>query len=499
MTYISSHLFLKSEPNIRLLMATTFASILYLLVIVFFFTPGNAFLFALLIAGEIFHTWQAITYIYTVWDLNYKAPFDPNFLPEVDVFITVAGEPVEIVRETVLAAKQMDYPHFNVFILNDGFVANKLNWEDMEKLAKDIGVTCITRKIGGGAKAGNINNGLKETHAPYVLIFDADHIPHEDFLKKTVGYFKDPKMGFVQTPQFYKNSQLNMTTRGAWEQQELFYGPICRGKNRLNAATMCGTNMILSRKSVNEVGGMCTESIAEDFATGMFMHEKGYHSTYVSEVLAEGLAPEDFLSYYKQQFRWARGALDVIFKYKLLTRRGLNFKQKIQYLSSVTFFLSGIVVLMNILLPLVFLYTGQVPLLISGMLLAAVFLPYIFLTLFNLSLTSNYRFTFTALSFAISGFWIHVQALLAAVTGRKTGFAVTSKTALEGNFPRLLWPQFLYIGLVISGFIIAYHREGASPSVVNNIAWAIVAIGVFIPYMRAAMPSLLPLSNYRNR
>ncbi|MES2213907.1 MAG: glycosyltransferase [Patescibacteria group bacterium] len=490
MSKLTSHLFLRSEPRINFLIATSVASLLYFLVLALLFTPGTKILFGVLILGEVFHVWQALTYIYTVWDLEYQAPFDGSFEPPVDVFITVAGEPVSLVKETAQAARLMDYPSFNVFILNDGYVANKDNWQEMEKMAKEIGVGCLTRKVPGGAKAGNINHGLSLTHFPYVAVFDADHVPHADFLKKTMGYFKDAKTGFVQTPQFYKNAPLNRTTRGAWEQQELFYGPICRGKNRLNSATMCGTNMVLARRALEEVGGMCTESIAEDFATGLFMHERGWKSVYVPEVLAEGLAPEDFLSYYKQQFRWARGALDVIFKYGLIFRKGLTLAQKIQYLSSASFFLSGVVVLVNILLPIIFLYTGLVPILLSGMLLAALFLPYIFITLYTLSLTSNYRFTFEALSFAMGGFWIHVSALWAAITGTSKGFSITSKTGVRGNFPALIRPHVVYIVLALVGILIALLREGFSPSVMNNLAWVIVNISIFIPFMRAAMPEL---------
>ena len=75
----------------------------------------------MVVLGEVFRTWQALTYLYTVWDMNYVAQVDKNYEPNVDVFITVAGEPVEIVRKTVLAAIQMDYRNHNVFILNDGF------------------------------------------------------------------------------------------------------------------------------------------------------------------------------------------------------------------------------------------------------------------------------------------------------------------------------------------------------------------------------------------
>lgn len=480
--------FLSSSPTRLLLGANLFMAIVYFFVIAFLFPRGNEILFWLLIAGEVFHTWQAVTYLHTVWRLDHKAKFDASLAPPVDVFITVAGEPLDIVEGTAIAARDMDYPNHKVYLLNDGYVAKKSNWEETIALAKRLGVGCITRTVPGGAKAGNINNGLAETSSPFVAVFDADHVPHEDFLKKTIGYFTDPKMGFVQTPQYYKNADMNPVTRSSWEQQELFFGPICRGKNRLNAATMCGTNMVISRKALEQAGGMCTESIAEDFATGLFIHEKGWKSLYVPEVLAEGLAPEDFLSYTKQQFRWARGALDVIFRYGLLFRTGLSFQQKVQYMSSVTYFLSGAVVLMNVCLPLLFFYFGLIPVQINSMLLALVFIPYIFLTIGVLSSTSNERFSFRALSFSMSSFWIHIQALWSALSGQKATFSITAKKGLKGNFLSLTAPHIAYTVLVFVGLGYAIGREGASASVINNAAWCAFNIGMFLPYILASAP-----------
>ena len=484
----STTAFLSARPSKLLIVITAVYSVFYLFAISTLFTPGTMILFVLVVLGEIFHTWQSLTYLYTVWDMSHVGKSDPLYEPEVDVFITVAGEPVDIVRETVEAVIAMDYKNHHIYILNDGLVAKKDNWMEMEELAKELGVTCFTREIPGGAKAGNINNAVAQTKSPYIVIFDADHVPYKSFLKKTIPYFIDPKMGFLQSPQYYKNAFLNSTTLAAWEQQELFYGPICRGKNRMNSATMCGTNMVISREALSEVGGMCTESIAEDFATGMFIHEKGWKSLYVPEVLSEGLAPEDFLSYTKQQFRWARGALDVIFKYNLVMRKGLTWAQKIQYLSSASFFLSGLVVLVNISLPLVFLFTGLTPVNITTMFLAIIFIPYIFLSIYNLSLSSNFQFTFRALSFAMSGFWIHIEALWTVLRGQKSSFSITPKVAIKGNFPSLVYPHFAYIGLTILGILVAVIREGFSPAVINNIAWAGFSIGIFVPFIQAAIP-----------
>ncbi|MDE2041266.1 MAG: glycosyltransferase [Patescibacteria group bacterium] len=464
----------------------------YFLAILFIFPRGNEVMYAILLFGEIFHMWQMATYLYTVWNTEYMPPYDTTYQPAVDVFITVCGEPSDIVADTVRAALDMDYASFKVHILNDGFVAGKENWQEMEFLAARLGANCITRRSAGGAKAGNINNALRQTSHPLIVVFDADHVPHRDFLRKTVGYFGDPRMGYVQSPQYYRNYDSNPVTEGAWEQQALFFGAICKGKNRLNAVTMCGTNMVIRRDALSEVGNICEDSIAEDFVTGLFIHEHGWKSTYVPEVLAEGLAPEDFLSYYKQQFRWARGALDVIFRYNFLWNRRLTISQKIQYLSSVSYFLSGVVVLANALIPIVFLFTGLMPLQISTMTLAAIFLPYICVTVYCLQISTNFSYSFKSLAFSMAGFNIHISALLASVLGKKSVFAVTSKRRISGNFIRFVAPQILYICVVAVGITFALEHNGLTASVLSNIAWALLNTVIFAEFISAALP--IPVS-----
>ncbi len=490
--------FLKTDPPKELLALNMLFAVTYFFVLAFFFPIGNRLLFSLLIAGEVFHIWQVLTFLYTVWETSYSAPRDAEHHPPADVFITVAGEPTEMVRKTVVAARAMDYPNFNIHILNDGYVADKSNWREIEALASSLGVHCITRTVPGGAKAGNINNALRLTSNPLVAIFDADHVPHSDFLAKTASYFVDPKVGFVQTPQFYKNYAENYLTKSSWEQQELFFGPICKGKNRLNSATMCGTNMLISREALFSVGGMCTESIAEDFITGLLMHAKGYRSIYLGEVLAEGLATEDLLSYSKQQFRWARGALDVIFRYNPLFMRGLSWAQRIQYLSSASFYLSGLFVVIDALLPIVFFYTGMVPVLINGMLLAAIFLPYFFFTLYVIQRSSNFTFTFSSLGFSMGGFNIHLRALYSAATFQRSAFSITDKNWVQGNFLPLVRWHIAYVGVVAIGIIVALTREGFSASLINNTAWALLNIVVFLPFIRAALPTRVAQGELRS-
>lgn len=477
------------EIPARLTLALTLLSaVVYFYAIAFLFERGNPVLFWLLVIGEIFHLWWAATYILTIWGGKRRLRFNEAHEPDVDVFITVAGEPVEIVRRTAEAAKAMDYPNFQVYLLNDGLVANKPNWQDIERLAKELGINCITRTVPGGAKAGNVNNAIRETTAPLLAIFDADHVPHRDFLKKTIGYFIDRNVGFVQTPQFYANRDENYITAGAWEQQELFFGAIAKGKDITNSMFLCGTNMVIRRTAIAQAGGMCETNIAEDFLTSLHIHQRGWRSVYVPEVLSEGLAPADMLSYYKQQYRWARGSLEVVFSENPLFKRGLSWKQKIEYLASSSYYLSGAIVLMNAIFPLIFFFTGQMPFRISTMTLAAAFLPYIFLMIYLLQRSSNFAYTFRALAFSMSSFTIHLKAIWAVLTKEKSGFQVTSKTRLDGSFISLVTPHILYIALVFLGIGIAVIREGWTASLVNNIAWALFNVAVFVPFIYAALP-----------
>jgi cellulose synthase (UDP-forming) len=240
---------------------------------------------------------------------------------------------------------------------------------------------------------------------------------------------------------------------------------------------------------------MCEENIAEDFLTSLFLHEKGWRSVYVPEVLAEGLAPDDFLNYYKQQFRWTRGSLEVIFKYNPLLRRGLTMSQRLQYLLSASYYLSGAVILLDAALPIVFLLTGLTPIVTSTMTLALVFVPYMWINLYVLQRTSNFTYSYQAIAFSLSAWWLQLTALAAVLTQRKTSFAVTSKAIQEGgrpNFLRLVVPQLVF-GLVGAvALVVGALREGASPSLMANLAWLAVHVAIAVPFVVAASPSRGP-------
>jgi len=484
--------FLRADVAKRLLLVNVVLAILYFVSIIFFFQRGNAVLYWLLIAGEVFHVWQLLTLIHAAWDTRLRHAFDPTFEAPVDVYITVAGEPKAVVQKTLQAAVAMDYPRCHVYILNDGLVAKKANWRDMETLAAMFDptlVTCITRETPGGAKAGNINHALSMTNAPFIAILDCDHIPARDFLKRTTGYFIDPNVAFVQSPQYYRNHTKTYVANAAWQQQTLFFGPICRGKDRANALFMCGTNMLPRRDALDSVGGMKQESITEDLMTSLYLHAQGWRSVYVPRILAKGLAPEDLASYWLQQFRWARGSLEVLLKHNPLFLRGLTWQQRVQYLASVTYYLNGLVVLADAILPLLYFYFGLIPISSATMAIALIFVPYIYVTLYALQLVSNFAFSFRAIAFSIASWPIYLLALVVTVLRIPTSFKVTSKEGLDANYLQLAAIHILYILAIFVGIGYAAHRDGVSSALITNASWGLLYVVMFLPFVRAALSS----------
>ena len=146
-------------------------------------------------------------------------------VPAVDVFICTYNEGLDVLEKTIIAAKAMDYPNFNVWVLDD----TRREW--LRDYCASMGVYYARRDNNDHAKAGNLNNGLRQseasTNAPYILVLDADFAPQQPILMRTLGLFEDPKVALVQTPQFYYNPdplQHNLGSSTCWvDEQRVFF------------------------------------------------------------------------------------------------------------------------------------------------------------------------------------------------------------------------------------------------------------------------------------
>jgi len=204
-----------------------------------------------LVLAETYSLIDVMLFGLTVWNIKFRKPPPPAPADAtVDVFITTYNEPLDLVMTTALAAKDIRWPH-STWILDDG------NRPEMRELAESNGIGYVTRTadwtpdMPRHAKAGNLNNALMLTSGEYLLILDADQIPEPDILDKTLGYFNDDKVALVQTPQYFINVPADDPLGS---QAPLFYGPIQQGKDGWNAAFFCGSNAILRREALMQLG-----------------------------------------------------------------------------------------------------------------------------------------------------------------------------------------------------------------------------------------------------
>jgi len=283
----------------------------------------------------------------------------PNDYPTVDVLIPCLNEPVEIIKATVNAAMNLDYPTHKVTVC----VCDDGRRKEVKAMVEDMGAKHPNANgvIAGGvktmyvarekvpgvyhhAKAGNLNNAILNagTSGDLLMILDCDMIAKPDFLKRLVPHFYqrqvteagaesyliDEKVALVQSPQaFFNVAEGDLLG----QQYRYFYGPGNKGWDGSDCAPCCGTNNIFSRKALTSIGGFTYGSITEDFLTSMTLHSSGFQTKYAHEYVAFGLAPETLADFMKQRRRWAAGAVEIFVYNNSLVKKGLTWKQKYLY------------------------------------------------------------------------------------------------------------------------------------------------------------------------
>jgi cellulose synthase (UDP-forming) len=302
--------------------------------------------------------WYGMARLILIW-INYlridrpKAVAAPEGL-RVAIFTTSSpGEPLSMFEKTLEACSQISYPH-TTYLLDD---------------TRDPAFKAVAEKHGAvwlelvgipGAKAGKINAALQKTTEDFILVLDPDHIPFPNFLDNTLGFFKDPKVGFVQVSQAYYNQYRSFTAAGAAEQTYTFYGPTQMSLYGYGSSVAIGANCTFRRAALDSIGGHGI-GLAEDLITSIRIHAAGWTSIYNPVVVSRGLVPEDLGSFCKQQLKWARGVFEVTFAEIPRLWRKLSFWQLLSYSTIGTYYLVGVTQFFFTLLPFLFFFTGITP------------------------------------------------------------------------------------------------------------------------------------------
>ena len=278
-----------------------------------------------------------------------------KYVPSVDVFIPTYSEPVEMLRRTIVGCQAMDYPNKTVWLLDD------TRRPQMRMLAEELGCRYLDRPDNSHAKAGNLNHAMTHSTGELAVFFDADFIPTSDFLERTVGFFQDPSVAMVQTPQNFFNEDAvarNLGVGNALEdEQRLFFRTLQPARDASNAIVCHGSCFVARRPALDDIGGIPTETITEDWATSIRLQAAGYKLYYLNEALSAGMAADTCGEFVQQRARWAQGTLQGLFASTHPLRvTGLTWRQRALHMASILYYLGSVSNIVTLILPLLFFF-----------------------------------------------------------------------------------------------------------------------------------------------
>ena len=462
----------------------------------------DLFFSGLLLGAEIYaFIVMVLGYFQVCWVLERKPaplPEDRRLWPHVDVFIPSYNESLDVVKPTVYAALNLDWPadKLHIHILDDG--SRPL----FREFAAQAGVGWIMREEHRHAKAGNINHALTVTKGEFIVIFDCDHVPSSDFLTSTVGWLvKDPKIALVQTPHhfyspdpFEKNLHLE---KAVPIENSLFHDFIQKGNDTWNATMFCGSSAVMRRKALEEIGGIAVETVTEDAHTSLKLNRRGWSSAFIDRPVASGLSTETLSAHIGQRIRWARGMIQIFRLDNPLFGRGLSFAQRLCFFNAMVHFLHGLPRIVFLLAPLPYMFADIYIIYATAAAIFAYVVPHmVHSAVTNQMLQRGYRYPFLSGVYeTVLSWYILIPTTVALILPHVGSFNVTAKgSVIDRKY--LDWgitkPFLAMIALNGAGLLIGLWKLFFDPSpeylsLAINIGWIVYNLMILGASMACAV------------
>jgi cellulose synthase/poly-beta-1,6-N-acetylglucosamine synthase-like glycosyltransferase len=483
----------------------------------------------LLFSAEFIVVILTIYFAYEVLDVTCRIrwrrlspPFrGPNdYWPKVSIHVPAHSEPVDMVIETLTALRNLDYPTYEVIMVDDNTDDDEL-WRPVVEFCHRNGIKVFHLQDYPGFKSGALNFALTQTatDVEVVAVVDSDYVVASDFLRETVPYFHNPRVAFVQTPQSFRNHDDNLFAHFSALAQRFFFEVSMPSRNEQNAIIFCGTMGLIRKRVLERIGGWDEWCITEDAEASLRMLNKGYQSIYINHAYGQGLLPTTFEATKKQRFRWAFGGMQILKRYwqELLPLPGtgrddqLNLRQRFRYLMGLLGWFNDLLVLVFtgvlLLTALAFTYGWQLPVrqLADWILLVPVLsiTTGILRVAWALRLTTgcSWRSGIGAFSTMLALSWTVARACLSALWNDKGKFLRTPKFAVESDLGRALsaasWEAALGILLVAAIPLVLnarVNREGVLLAVL--LGWHAL---VYLSALRSALIETLPVEGARSQ
>lgn len=399
-------------------------------------------------------------------------------------------EPLEMLEETVQALVAMDYPH-DTWVLDEG------GDEEVKALCGRLGANYFSRNdlphyktesgtFQSNSKHGNYNAWFYEIgFARYDIVtaIDPDHVPRPDFLTKVLGYFKDPRVAYVQAAQDYYNDRSSFIARGAAEESYAFYSCDQMVGYGMGFPVLIGCHNTHRVTALKEMGGFPAHDAEDLFLTALY-RGGGWNGVYVPEILASGLTPVDWSGYLGLQRRWARSVLDMKLRQHRGRLKGLSFGAKtIGYLQGINFLYRNLALFSVVILVAFMLATGRSPAVISfellprgAILLAVLQLCELYRRRFYLNGGNEWGLHWRAGLLQLAKWPYFLLAFYDVLSGRRIPYVLTPKVGRTSKRFMLLWPHMLVVVSIGVAWVVGICM-GHTPHLLLHLCAAVI-VGV---------------------
>jgi exo-beta-1,3-glucanase (GH17 family)/cellulose synthase/poly-beta-1,6-N-acetylglucosamine synthase-like glycosyltransferase len=240
---------------------------------------------------------------------------DDSELPMVSIHVPAYNEPPEMLLETLDALSRLDYPRFEVLVI-DNNTKDPDVWMPVEKHCAALGERFRFFHVDplSGYKSGALNYALQRTspEARIIGVIDSDYVVEPNWLRELVPQFSNPEVAVVQAPQDYRDAAKSAFKAMSYAEYRGFFYIGMVTRNERNAIIQHGTMTLVRRAALEEVGGWMEWCITEDAELGLMIFSRGHEAVYIPKSYGKGLMPDTFTGYKNQRFRWAYGAMQIL-------------------------------------------------------------------------------------------------------------------------------------------------------------------------------------------
>ncbi len=440
----------------------------------------------------------------------------PNgYKPRVSIHVPAYNEPPEMLKATLDALSKLDYPDYGVLVIDNNTKDPEV-WLPVEAHCRKLGQRFRFFHVDpcDGFKAGALNFAMKHTdpEAEIIAVIDSDYLVDPMWLAETVPAFENPKMAIVQAPQDYHDGDSSLFKAMINAEYQGFFHIGMVTRNERNAIIQHGTMTMVRQSVLRKVGGWAQWCITEDSELGLRIFALGHEATYIPRSYGRGVMPDTFLSYKKQRFRWAYGAVLIMRQHlsKLLGFHEckLTRGQRYHFLAGwLPWLADGINLLFNLAAllwsTLILLFPGKfsVPEMIFSVLPLVFFVFKLskMIFLYRGRLRTNVRQT---LASAVSGLALsHTigRAVLAGLVNSRIGFFRTPKMAASNRLLQALGDcreELLFaLSLILAGIALTIGLNNGdltdNASVLDVQMWRLVILVQTIPFLASVTLSLI--------